>query len=374
MMSRLATIDEGRGQTGINPRYVVDRLRHDSWILEPVERLDPYADKKRSAGGLTKTLVDLADVQDAAQVSEAIRKLVRSTTPPDDRLLVFVHALQLSTRLGEDFTTHLVKQVPGVLAETTHVPAPRDYAAYRADLQRKMLERALFLAAHYDQPVLVQELFRSFVAFLNTRTNEDRFTAINDIARECLRSLRKLGLRDEINTFLRQLSDVVIGGKTLPQLRRESGPLWPQVLTSLLALAEGWSFFGGYNQAKPFLDEARASIFESGKAALDRAKNYLGLTKLVRAYVAALAQGPVDDALDRIEELLQNLGKLPNTSTTAEYYSRLHLSIVEDVVRSLMSDNIALGDQARRWLDDDEYLVRRRIHGDMRKLLKSHGL
>jgi len=39
-----------------------------------------------------------------------------------------------------------------------------------------------------------------------------------------------------------------------------------------------------------------------------------------------------------------------------------------------VSDNMALGDQARRWLDDDEYLVRRRIHGDMRKLLARHGL
>jgi hypothetical protein len=65
---------------------------------------------------------------------------------------------------------------------------------------------------------------------------------------------------------------------------------------------------------------------------------------------------------------------LPNGYTTATHFSRFHLNIVEDVVRSLVSDNMALGDQARRWLDDDEFLVRRRIHGDMRKILASHGL
>ena len=52
----------------------------------------------------------------------------------------------------------------------------------------------------------------------------------------------------------------------------------------------------------------------------------------------------------------------------------LTLSVLGRVVRSLVSENMALGDQARRWLDDDEYLVRRRVHGDMRRLLASHGL
>ena len=98
------------------------------------------------------------------------------------------------------------------------------------------------------------------------------------------------------------------------------------------------------------------------------------LTKLVRAYVSAVGQGPIDEALARIEELFQKMGPIPNTFTTATHFSRLHLNIVEDVVRSLVSENMALGDQARRWLDDDEYLVRRRIHGDMRRLLASHGL
>jgi hypothetical protein len=202
------------------------------------------------------------------------------------------------------------------------------------------------------------------------------YEAINKVARECLRGLRKLGLKDEINRFLTQMTDLVVQGKSLPQLRQQAGTAWPDVLVALLHLAEGWLFFGGFAQAKPFLDEARATISENAKLGRDKGIKPLQLTRLVQTYISALGQGPVDEALNRIEELFRpgGLEKLPNSFTTAQYFSRLHLNVVEEVVRSLVSENVTMGDQGRRWLDDDEYLVRRRIHGDMRRLLASHGL
>jgi len=241
--------------------------------------------------------------------------------------------------------------------------------------RKDLLERALFLAAHYDRTELVQGLFNQFLGFVGSRSGPEMYDAINKVARECLRSLRKLGLKDEINRFLTQMTDLVVQGRSLPQLRNAAGANWPDVLGALLHLAEGYLFFGAFDKARPFLDEARATFLENQKVSKDRALKPDRVTKLVRAYVSALGQGPVDEALNRIEDLFRGgLEKLPNGFTTATHFSRLHLNIVEDVVRSLVSDNMALGDQARRWLDDDEYLVRRRIHGDMRKVLASHGL
>jgi cellulose synthase operon protein C len=37
------------------------------------------------------------------------------------------------------------------------------------------------------------------------------------------------------------------------------------------------------------------------------------------------------------------------------------------VVWTVISDEFQFGTEARRWLDDDEYLVRQRIHADVRK-------
>ena len=69
-----------------------------------------------------------------------------------------------------------------------------------------------------------------------------------------------------------------------------------------------------------------------------------------------------------------NPGRIANGFTTAPHYSRFHLNLVEDVILAVVSDDFALGPAGRRWLDDDEYLVRRRIHADMRRHLEQSEL
>jgi hypothetical protein len=53
---------------------------------------------------------------------------------------------------------------------------------------------------------------------------------------------------------------------------------------------------------------------------------------------------------------------------TNNYYSQSQLRLIEAIVLAVVSDDFTLGAAARRWLDDDEYLVRRRIHKDYRAL------
>ena len=101
-------------------------------------------------------------------------------------------------------------------------------------------------------------------------------------------------------------------------------------------------------------------------------------TALAQAYVAALGQGPSETGMASITELFRKMDdkKITNTWTTAQYYSRFHLNLVEDVIRAIVSDDFALGPSGRRWLDDDEFLVRKRVHADMRRHLQDlekHG-
>jgi hypothetical protein len=374
LMARLETIDADRNNQA-SKRYVVDRLREQSWILEPHDKVQPYALWKRYQDELQKTLAELQNIREPARLEQQVKRLVNANRAPADQLLVFAEAVPLAPRVGEDFAVALIQQVPGVIEAANQVTGTPDHLAQLWEKKKDLLERALFLAAHYDRTELVQGLFNQFLTFIRSRSGREMYDAINKVARECLRSLRKLGLKDEINRFLTQMTDLVVQGRTLAQLRNAAGTNWPDVLGALLHLAEGYLFFGGLDKARPFLDEARATLLENQKTPRERAIKPAEVTRLVRAYVSALGQGPVDEALNRIEDLFHGgLEKLPNGYTTATHFSRFHLNIVEDVVRSLVSDNMALGDQARRWLDDDEYLVRRRIHGDMRKILASHGL
>ena len=126
--------------------------------------------------------------------------------------------------------------------------------------------------------------------------------------------------------------------------------------------------------ARPILDEARTYLL---RGATDlTGSDVTRYVSLTCAYVATLGHGPVDDALGRVEEVLTSgrTGKLPNTYTSRSHYSRFHLNIVEAVVLALASEEFALGPAARRRLDDDEYLVRRRIHRDVRVALSQAGM
>jgi hypothetical protein len=96
---------------------------------------------------------------------------------------------------------------------------------------------------------------------------------------------------------------------------------------------------------------------------------YREKTLLAVNYAQTLGQAPVEVAQKRLEELFQKLTGIRDTYTTNQYYSLSQLDVIEAVVRAVVSDDFTQGPQARRWLDDDEYLVRRRIHRDLRSMM-----
>jgi hypothetical protein len=198
--------------------------------------------------------------------------------------------------------------------------------------------------------------------------------AAGPLVGQTLRSLRKLGLRDEAERLLGEVTRVAFHGRTVAQLKAEEGRQWPHTLYMLLQVATGWLYYEGMERAVPILNEARATILRGEDGASSR--DHIRYVALVCAYVTALGQLPVGEALGRVEELLTpgKLSRLPNTQTSNTHYSRFHLNIVEAVVLALANEDFALGPAARRWLDDDEYLVRRRIHRDVRAAMAKAGM
>ncbi len=375
LLLRLEVIDEGRSKTGVvNPRYIVDRMRDLSWVLEPQDKTDPYWATKRHESEAEKVLTELVEVRVPSKIAETVRKYANARQPTDVRILAFYRGISLGHRVDEAFTTALIHNVPALLMESSRVSGPKEFRASLSEWERRLIIQSLRMAAHYDRAELVQSVFQCFMGLLKSMPEAGKYEAVSEISREGLRSLRRMGLRDEIKGFLSQLKESIVADRPLAEIRAKAGTRWQEALSALLALAEGWLFFGGSTQVKPLLDEARQTIVENGKTSKQTIIVAANLTKLVQAYISAIAHCPIDEALDRIDDLFRNIQSLPNGYTTATHYSRLHLNIVEDVIRALISENLALGDQARRWLDDDEYLVRRRIHADMKKVLSQSGL
>ncbi len=376
----LTELDDIHKRSGTGPannpyklaHYVISRMRDQSHILEPHEKLDPYSEWTKSTDPLKKELSELHGLKDPDRLKDRIRKLykegVTGRTARDTQFLVLHEALPLSPRVGEAFTVELLQLVPTALTS-----GPGAGAQESPDTPRKqgeLLERGLFLAGHFDRSDLVKKLVDEFSELIHSKPEEARFKLINIVAGQCLRSLKKLGMRDEIDRFLTRLHNEILRSATTAELKKKHAAkpdMWGAVLQTLLSLAGGWLTYGWNERAAPILDEARNELLSPNAAKL-QPKDY---TELAQAYVTALGHGPSEAGLGRITELFRKMDdrKITNTWTTAQYYSRFHLNLLESTIRAIISDEFALGPSGRRWLDEDEYLVRKRVHSDMRQHL-----
>ena len=70
----------------------------------------------------------------------------------------------------------------------------------------------------------------------------------------------------------------------------------------------------------------------------------------------------------------RKLGGISDAMTTASHYSLSQLNVIEAALLALVSDDFTMSEETRRWLDEDEYLVRRRLHADVKQALDAAGM
>src|SRR5579864_8012304 len=347
-------------------RYGIDRMREQSDILDPQEEFEPYRDfTQKHVPPLERELVKLQDIRDPKQLSQTVARLWREGAgqppAPEEQVSILAEAMMLAPRVGDGFAMELLSRVE---------PALKKSASSTADMkmiegQAVLLERALLMAANYDRAEIVQRLLPYFVLLLDqAQHSKSPSRPVNRAFRQCLRSLRKLGLRDDIGKLIDQSARLILQGQTLAQLQASAGNQWPATLQTLLYLAGGWMFFGWHDRAAEIVDAARTLLTSPASRDNLAALSHLRYSELARTYVEALGHAPVDMAMRRIEALFQTMRRFKDTFTSNRFYARLHLNVIEAVVMSVVTEDFAMGPGVRRWLDDDEYLVRRRIHRD----------
>lgn len=353
--------------------YVISRMCEQSSILEPQEKSNPYAEWMK-VDDLIQELATLARIHDPAVLSKKILNLyhqgTKGVSTNDTKLIVLQNSLRLAPRVGLDFTVELL----GHLSRLMNTSVPNSYLVTMENRKLgRLFETSLFLAAHYDRPEILQELITGIFGCVIAKPDDQRYELVNYFAGRCLSGLRKVGLREEIDKLLQRFQDDILKGKSLEQLKTLYGTkpdVWADALQTMLNLAAGWMTFGLVDQAIPILETARQEIVSGSPISVQK------YTNLCRAYVSALGQGPADFGMAKIEEFftLIDPSRITNTFTSAPFYSRLHLNLIEDVVQSLVSDEFAQGQAGQRWLDEDEHLVRRRIHQDMRMMNQRVGV
>lgn len=378
-----ARLDAKRGgrSANSNPYWealsVVDRMRQESRILEPIEAPQPYRSAFAYDDPRQTELLHLTDFSDPAELSMRIRRLdryrINSKTPKEWRCRVLHQALPLAPRIGEQFALELLKLVPDAITREGLTVGNPPTLGELTKIRGEIIDRALVLAAQYGQTDYVQKLATQFADLIRTEPEESRHLFIDVAMGQCLRNLKKLGMRDQIDRLLARVQSLVFPTGTVEDLREKHtrADSWARTLQSLLHLAGGWLMLGQNSRANEVLDAARAELLAPKSKFLPK-----DFTDLAQAYIAAVGHGSSEAGIERIKEFFAKVpaSAIPNNWTGSQTYSRLHLKLIEEVVHAVTSDEFALGPAGRRWLDEDEYHVRNRIHADLNRLRAQSGV
>jgi hypothetical protein len=338
-------------------RYVVERLRKHSRILEPDQRINPSRHWGARINDFERALASLTDLPDREELASRVDKLLREVPKGpkgnEQRARVLRAGLEAAPRIGEDFARKMLEQtVPAydALPEAKEMAALMDQAAF--------LEKALFVAGRYGRMEAAHLLVARVHRLLQGQKGPQALQVLDSLAAQCFRGLRKLGMRDEIDQLLRQMADLVLEGQDVKAIdfkKREQGPA---ALRALLQVAAGWYFFGRDSQAEPILQAARGVLLAGYLPPRDQ-------TQLAAAYAIAVGHGPLETGQARLEELFRRVFGIRDTYTSASHFSVSQLDVIEAVVLAVVSEQGLAQQQMRRWLDENEALIRRRIHHDL---------
>lgn len=315
-------------------RYKVDRLRQCSKVLEPHERLDPIAAFQRGeADPRGPEFAPLRGATDMEVVSKGVVGIMNKakSAPVEERARLYDGVMDFFPQLAQEVA---LGHLETLISSINDVPATR---------KAQLLEEALMLAGHFGEERLARKIF-AVLEPLIAGVSPDSAAEIAPLVGGMLRTLRRVGLKDEASRLLVAVQSAA-KGKATPHL------------VARLHAAAGLAYLGEMDRAKPTFEEALAVL----------AGDLLTPERLVltRALARALGAAPIQFAVAGLDTLQKKLEIITDSFNTNSHVCLSVVDFMEALVLGYASEDLVIGHAARRWLDDDEYLVRRRIHKDM---------
>ena len=315
-------------------RYKVDRVRQASKVLEPHERLDPImAFQRGEADPRGPEFAELRGIADVAQLDRGLTAIMAlaATAAPDDRARLYDGAMDFFPALAHDRACGHLETLLGNVVE---IPPLK---------RAQVLEEALMLAGHFGEERLARKIF-GLLEPLVAGIGPDGAVEIAPLASGMLRTLRRFGLRDEAQRLLAALQSAA-KGKATPHL------------IARLHTASALAFLGETDRAIPVYEEALSAL--GGDLPMP------SLLQLGRALTRALGTAPFAFAIAGLDRIQQRLDIVTDSFNTNTHVCLSVVDFVESIVLGYASEDLVVDHAARRFLDEDEYLVRRRIHRDL---------
>lgn len=346
-------------------RYAIDRLRACSRILEPVDRVNPYRGRELlgflGSDALGDRLAKLLESPEHEARPETVASLLAGcAADPTFRTLprTILTLLEIAPRLDAVTAAGALKWSAQALAQTPEWVRSIFPGAERpvvARYEARVLASATHAAGLFHQPEPIAQV----IAYLRIACAAPASTsrrALEVVAAEFFRAVRKLGLASSARELLGTLDT---GTGEFPV-----GPIPPPGPLEL-GLAVGWFAVGNPDAGMRVLDAARDRLFNR-PIADDRERTAVAL-----GYAAGLGHAPTRVALGRLEELFLRLETIDTRGAANRYFTAQPLELIDTVIRSIVSDDFAVGPEVRGWLDDDEFLIRRRITRDLTAVVEA---
>jgi hypothetical protein len=310
-------------------RYKVDRLREVSTILEPQENLDPIRAYQRGEkdprGAEFEKLRGMTDDEELArEVSKLMDVAVKASPEERDRLF---DGLMDFFPLIPSQAKRLLERV----AESIHAIEPGRRAI--------ILQEALMLAGYFGLSILVRELAGRLRALLSELDKKQAVAVAAELGKS-LRSLRRVGLVQEAAGLLEAIE---VSGDA------------PEEIVARVQVAGGLMYLGDLDRAKPAMAEAHEFLARSDT-------NMDPRLQVHHAAATAWSHAPEAHAVANLEKLSKHLKTVTDSYGTNSHFCRSVIQFMEALVLGYASEHLALGELGRRWMDEDEYLIRRRIH------------
>lgn len=338
-------------------RYAIDALRAQSRILEPRAGIDPFEARDvlgfLGRDALGDRLVEFLRPKGALHNPDDARRLL-AIDEADPTAVTMPRVLFALLEMAPHLDPQLVSAViPQTLRAIELIPEWVRLGGLSGDpaaLTHRYGRRMLLAACHAATLFQLAGSLRAATEHLIDRCDApDGPTArlFEPVAGPYFRALARLGLRPLAELLVARLRPGT-----------DAGP-------RDLGLAVGYFAAGQSDEGNAVLDAARDRLFVRGIRD-DRER-----TATAMAYAAALEHAPPRTALGRLEELFLRLDMVTATGATNRYFTLAPLALIDVAIRAVVSEEFTLGPQVRAWLDDDEYLIRRRVTRDLSEALKS---
>ena len=384
-------LTERLNRLNITERIKLGYLERETMILVPHGKLDPYLHQRQGTDsirlGIGQDQQDqriknrLSHLQILPDLDTLETELTQLLDDPETkreigaRRLTLGFALRQATRLGERFASRCLQELSNLVKETRLDASPGPSG--------ELLERGIALAAHFDLAEPTRLFSDHLLALVESHSGET-ITQLEPAIVGALQGLRRVGALGRVDELGNRIHTLVLipesGDPTQfrydsPE-RRSNPHLTSAVLRILLGIAQTRLHRGDESTAWPVLDQAEAMLRSRvlmGEATAISRQTHVHQNSLALRYVETLGAAAQDQALERAARLFQDLDGIEDFRVSRDLFSLARLQLIERAVLSLTSESIQLSARARRFVEEEEYLLRLRIHRDTRAALAAEA-